>query len=353
MQRANCGLMSMLECPIPISRYPEIRLAHGGGGKLMQRLIKDLFAAAFDGLGLQLETDAAVVDATDRIAFTTDSFVVNPLQFPGGDIGKLAVCGTVNDLATSGARPAYLSASFILEEGLSMETLWEIANSMRSACEEAGVSMVTGDTKVVDRGHGDGVFITTSGVGTIDHDLVLQPSSIELGDAILLTGDLGRHGMAIMALRESLGFESEIESDCAPLNHIVHGLLESDVVVRCARDLTRGGLAAAANEVADASGETLFLNEAAIPVREDVRAACEVLGLDPLYVANEGRMMLVVPSGQADLALTVIKSLRYGENACRIGEVRSRDAFPVVLRSTIGIDRILDLLTGEQLPRIC
>ncbi|NBC16457.1 MAG: hydrogenase expression/formation protein HypE [Bacteroidetes bacterium] len=345
-----------LACPIPISDYPHVLLAHGSGGRLMHDLIARMFAAGFDGLGLDAAHDAAVVpvDGT-RLAVTTDSFVVHPLQFPGGDIGSLAVYGTVNDLAMSGAQPRYLSVGFILEEGLPMETLWQIVCSMRDAAERAGVHIVTGDTKVVDKGSGDGCFINTTGLGTLAADRTIAPGAIQPGDAILVSGDLGRHGIAIMATREGLTFESAIESDAAPLHAVVRDLLDDGLDVRCLRDLTRGGLSSALNEIAEASGYELQVDERQIPVREDVRGACEMLGLDPLYVANEGRFVAFVPAAQAERALAVMQAHPVAEGARQIGTVgddTEGDAV-VTLTSSIGVERILDMLSGAQLPRIC
>jgi hydrogenase expression/formation protein HypE len=341
-------------CPIPISDYPTVLLAHGGGGKLMHQLIEKMFVAAFGNPLLNSRHDGAVFDpAKQRHAFTTDSYVVRPLFFRGGDIGSLAVNGTVNDLAMCGARPLYLSAGFILEEGLPMETLWRIVRSMRAAADNAAVSIVTGDTKVVDRGKGDGVFINTAGIGVVDHDLVIAPASVRPGDVILLNGDIGRHGMAIMAEREGLAFESAIESDCAPLNGIVAELLRAGIEIHCMRDLTRGGLSSALIEIAEAGRVHIRIDESAIPVREDVRGACEILGFDPLYVANEGRFVCFVPARQADQALAVMRSNPLGVGASRIGAVSDSPAGLVTLTSWIGAARIIDMLSGEQLPRIC
>jgi hydrogenase expression/formation protein HypE len=349
-----------LSCPIPISDYPEVLLAHGGGGRLMRQLIGRMFFAAFGGSEAPAG-DSAVLDpgrdlsgAGRRLAFTTDSFVVRPLEFPGGDIGKLAVCGTVNDLAMAGARPAVLSAGFILEEGLPIPTLWRVVCSMRDTAVAAGVRIVTGDTKVVDRGKGDGIFINTSGLGVLEHSLEIGPASVRPGDTVIVSGDLGRHGIAIMAVREGLEFESQIESDCAPLWEPVRALLEAGVTVHCLRDLTRGGLASALNEIAADSGTRIHIREAVVPVREDVRGACEILGFDPLYVANEGRFVAFVPSVEAERAVGVLRAHPLGSGAAIIGEVVSDgDGGVVTLQSAIGANRILDLLSGEQLPRIC
>ena len=303
---------------------------------------------------LRTDHDAAIItlDAT-RLAFTTDSFVVQPLVFPGGDIGTLAVYGTVNDLAMAGARPKYLSAAFILEAGLPLEMLTSIVASMKHAADRAGVQIVTGDTKVVEHGHGDGVFINTAGIGILEHDSEICPAALKPGDAILVSGDLGRHGIAIMAVREGLQFETGIESDCAPLHEPVLALLGAGVDVHCLRDLTRGGLTSAVNEIATASGMAICLIEAAIPVREEVRGACELLGLDPLSVANEGRFIAIVAKEDADRAAEIMA--RYATDAAPaiIGEVLDTAPARVTIKSRIGTERILDMPSGEQLPRIC
>jgi hydrogenase expression/formation protein HypE len=371
-----------LSCPIPISQYPQILLAHGGGGRLMHQLIEKIFGAAFANEYLNERHDGAILtlDLTPppapprhgegsspfplreggqgvrsgtgvRMAFTTDSYVVHPLFFPGGDIGKLAVYGTVNDLAMCGARPLFLSAGFILEEGLPMETLWKIVQSMRAAAQQAHVQIVTGDTKVVDKGKGDGVFINTAGIGIIEHDLVISPKSVRPGDLILLNGDVGRHGIAIMAVREGLSFESTIESDCAPLAEVVLKLIEAGIELHCLRDLTRGGLASALNEIAQTAQVHITIDESAVPVREDVQGACEILGLDPLYVANEGRFIAFVAPQDAERALEILRT--FSSEATLIGRVLAEPRGLVTLTSRIGAQRILDMLSGEQLPRIC
>jgi len=341
-------------CPLPISQYTQVLMAHGGGGRLMQQLIDRVFVSAFSNPRLDERHDGAILDTQGRrLAFTTDSYVVHPLFFPGGDIGTLAVNGTVNDLAMCGARPRWLSAGFILEEGLPIETLERVVASMRQAAATAGVEIVTGDTKVVEKGKGDGLFVNTAGVGTIEHDLPIGPRHVRIGDAILLNGDLGRHGMAIQSVREGLEFEGPIESDCAPLADIVMGLIEAGIAVHCLRDLTRGGLAAGLNEIAATAGVQIDIAENAVPVSEPVRGACEILGFDPLYVANEGRMIAFVPESDADRALALLRALPVGAGACRIGSVLSDSPGLVTLKSRIGARRILDLLSGEQLPRIC
>jgi hydrogenase expression/formation protein HypE len=367
-----------LSCPIPISQYPQILLAHGGGGKLMHQLIEKLFGAAFANDYLDERHDGAVLDLNlshassskeggeplplregigvrsgggGRVAFTTDSYVVHPLLFPGGDIGKLAVYGTVNDLAMCGARPLFLSAGFILEEGLPMETLWKVVQSMREAAQKAHVQIVTGDTKVVDKGKGDGVFINTAGIGTIEHDRAISPRNVRPGDLILLNGDVGRHGIAIMAVREGLSFESAIESDCAPLAEAVLKLIEAGIEIHCLRDLTRGGLASALNEIAQTAQVHITVDESAVPVCEDVQGACEILGLDPLYVANEGRFVVFVAPQAAERALGILRT--FAPEATLIGQVFAEPRGLVTIKSRIGAQRILDMLSGEQLPRIC
>ncbi len=345
----SLGMNFTSTCPIPISEYPNVLLAHGSGGKLMHNLLAKLVLPAFDNMILQAQHDGAVFPVGNaKLAFTTDSYVVHPLFFPGGNIGTLAVNGTVNDLAMCGAKPLFLSAGFILEEGLSMETLWQVIQSMRETAQVAGVQIVTGDTKVVDRGKGDGIFINTSGIGIIEHDLTIAPSNVQLGDAILINGDIGRHGMAIMAAREGLAFESEIESDCAPLVASVLALIDAGIDVHCLRDLTRGGLASGLVEIATSAGFHIHIDETAIPVIEDVRGACEILGLDPMYVANEGCFIAFIPASQAEQARDIM-----GQNARLIGTVQDASSNFVTMRSAIGANRIVDMLSGDQLPRIC
>jgi hydrogenase expression/formation protein HypE len=320
----------------------------------MHQLLERIVLPTFKNPVLEEGHDGALLEmGGQRLAFTTDSYVVHPLFFPGGDIGALAVNGTVNDLAMCGARPLWLSAGFIIEEGLPMETLWQVAQSMKQAAAAAGVLLVTGDTKVVDKGKGDGLFINTAGIGRIEHDLVIAPRRVQAGDAVLLSGDLGRHGMAIMSVREGLEFESAIESDCAPLAEVVLALLRAGVHLHCLRDLTRGGLASALNEIATQAGLQVDVDETTIPVREDVRSACEILGLDPFYVANEGRFVVFLPAGDAARALEIMKSAAVSAGACCIGSVQPGSPGLVTLRNQLGAQRILDLLSGEQLPRIC
>jgi hydrogenase expression/formation protein HypE len=336
-------------CPIPISEYPNVLLAHGSGGKLMHNLIEKMILPAFQNSFLETRHDGAVFPVgNSKLAFTTDSYVVKPLFFPGGNIGTLAVNGTVNDLAMCGAKPLFLSAGFILEEGLPMDTLWQVIQSMQETAQAAGVYIVTGDTKVVDRGKADGIFINTAGVGVIEHKLTISPASVQIGDAVLLNGDIGRHGMAIMAAREGLSFESEIESDCAPLAKTVLALIDAGIEVHCLRDLTRGGLASGLVEIAQASSLHIHIDEVSIPIQEDVRGACEILGLDPLYVANEGRFIVFVPASEAERALDLL-----GVGSQLIGHIEAGSPGLVSIRSTIGANRIVDMLSGEQLPRIC
>jgi hydrogenase expression/formation protein HypE len=345
---------SDLACPLPLDEYPAVTLAHGGGGKLTQRLIKDIFLPAFGNPALEALHDGAVVaPPAGRLALTTDSFVVRPLFFPGSNIGALAVNGTVNDLAMCGARPLYLTAGFILEEGLPMETLWRVAQSMKRAAAAAGVAVVAGDTKVVERGRGDGLYVNTAGVGVLEHDLHIGPDAVRPGDVVLVSGDLGRHGMAVMAQREGLRFETTIESDCAPLWAPVEGLLRAGLRPRCLRDLTRGGLATCLLEIAAQSGLAIRVREADLPVPEEVAGACEILGLDPLFVANEGRFLALVPAGEAERALEVLRAFPVSAGAVLAGEVAAGPGGRVEAVSVLGVVRRLSLLSGEQLPRIC
>jgi hydrogenase expression/formation protein HypE len=342
-------------CPVPLSHRTEITVGHGGGGRLTQELINRVFRPAFSNASLDAQHDGAQLSfpGGGRLAFTTDSHVVSPLFFPGGDIGKLAVNGTVNDLAMCGARPLWLSAGFIIEEGFAIATLENVVASMRVAALAAGVSIVTGDTKVVERGKGDGLYVTTAGVGVIQTDLMIAPASIRPGDAIILSGDIGRHGMAIMAARAGLEFESEIRSDCAPLHTAVDALLGADLDIHCLRDLTRGGLATSLVELAESARVAIAIDAAKIPVPELVQGACEILGLDPFYVANEGRFVCLLPAAQAARAVEILKRTAPGGAPVIIGTVRPGPAGQVTQRSIIGSERIIDRLTGEQLPRIC
>ncbi len=342
-------------CPVPLPHRTEITVGHGGGGRLTQDLINRVFRPAFANPALDAQHDGAQLafPGGGRLAFTTDAHVVSPLFFPGSDIGELAVNGTVNDLAMCGARPLWLSASFIIEEGFAIATLEQVVASMRDAARAAGVSIVTGDTKVVERGKGDGLYVTTAGVGVIETGLVIAPPSIRAGDAVILSGDLGRHGMAIMATRAGLEFESEIRSDCAPLHTAVAALLGAGLDVHCLRDLTRGGLATSLVELAEAADVAIAIDAAQVPVSELVQGACEILGLDPLYVANEGRFVCVLPAAQAERAVAILRRTAPGGAPVIIGTVAAGPAGQVTQRSIIGAERIIDRLSGEQLPRIC
>ena len=341
-------------CPLPLRDYPEIVLGHGGGGQLSAELVEHLFVPAFGNPALAELGDAAVLDMpAGRLVLTTDSFVVRPLFFPGGDIGSLAVHGTVNDLAMRGARPLYLTAGFILEEGLPLATLGRIVQSMAAAARDASVQIVAGDTKVVERGHGDGVYINTAGAGVLAGAGVIGPASARVGDAVIVSGTLGDHGMAIMSVRDGLTFESPILSDSAPLHGLVAAMLATGAEVHVLRDPTRGGLAAALNEVARAARVSIELDEAALPVRAEVQAACEILGLDPLLVANEGKLVACVPAGDAARVLAAMRQHPRGADAVRVGDVVAGVAGRVVVRTTFGARRVVPLPVGDQLPRIC
>ena len=326
-------------------------LGHGSGGRLSAELLRDVFLPAF-GAPAALEDQATVAVPGTRIAMTTDSFVVRPLFFPGGDIGKLAVCGSVNDLAVGGARPLYLAVAFILEEGLPMDQLRRIAESMRRACDEAEIRLVTGDTKVVDKGKGDGVFITTTAVGVVPESCTLSIASARPGDAIVVSGSLGDHGVAILSVREGIEFETPLLSDCAPLTGLAQAALAAGRV-RCMRDPTRGGLSSALNELAEASRVGVELDETRIPLKPEVRSACEMLGLDPLYVACEGRLVAAVAPADEERVLAALRAHPQGREAASIGHVVAEHAGFVTVRSLVGGDRVLPMLSGEQLPRIC
>ena len=381
-----------LSCPVPRVADDRIVLAHGGGGRLTHQLIEKIFMPAFANDALEQRHDGAVLSVSgSRLAFTTDSFVVRPLIFPGGNIGDLAINGTVNDLAMCGARPLYLSAGFILEEGLEMETLRVVVNSMQQAAAKANVKLVTGDTKVVDKGKGDGIFINTSGIGVIEEfpglatsarpgaptvtgereknsgvpdvspilrdvgtrQPAIGPASVQPGDVVIVSGDLGRHGIAILSVREGLEFESPILTDCANVWPAVEALLNAGIEIHCLRDLTRGGLATTLNEIASDRNVCINVEESLIPVEETVQSACEILGLDPLYVANEGRFAVFVPAEQSDIALNVLKKVEVSEASVRVGSVEESPGRTVILQSRIGGNRVVDMLSGEQLPRIC
>ncbi|MFN7924785.1 MAG: hydrogenase expression/formation protein HypE [Bryobacteraceae bacterium] len=342
-------------CPTPLPAGDRVLLGHGSGGKLSARLLGEVFLQVFRSPVLARLDDQAVVEiGGTRVAFTTDSFVVKPLFFRGGDIGSLAVHGTVNDLAMGGAAPLFLSAGFILEEGLEMETLRRVAASMAAAAEAAGVEIVTGDTKVVEKGSGDGVFINTTGIGVVPAGLSLSPSSVRPGDRILVSGTLGDHGVAILSEREGLEFDGEFESDSAPLHTLVSAMLDAaGGAIRCMRDPTRGGLASSLNEIAARAGAGMEIDDRAVPVREAVRGACEMLGLDPLYVANEGKLVSVVAPEAADAVLAAMRAHSLGGDAAAIGIVTERHPGLVTARTAFGTTRIVDMLAGDQLPRIC
>lgn len=348
--------MTEFACPLPSLEHRHIVMGHGGGGRLMHQLIDAVFKPRFDNPHLAQGHDGAVVElAGVRVAFTTDAHVVHPLFFPGGDIGKLAVCGTVNDLAMCGARPLFLSVAFVLEEGLDLSVLERVAESVRCAAEEANVQVVTGDTKVVERGKCDGLYLTTAGLGLVEHQQLIVPASVRPGDAIVLSGDVGRHGIAVLGVREGMGLDPGIASDVASVWPLVRALLDARVEVHCMRDLTRGGLASALNEIALASGWQCEVMEDTIPVLDNVRGACELLGLDPLYVACEGRFVAFVPGDDAERAVALLRHVPGGENACVIGRVLDKPARgqEVIVVTRLGVRRILDMPLGEQLPRIC
>jgi hydrogenase expression/formation protein HypE len=358
-----------LVCPAPLRAYEHVLLGHGSGGTMTADLIQRLFLPGLGCDASALLEDQAVLELGDstgdadrtpptglkspRIAFTTDSFVVRPLFFPGGDIGRLAVNGTVNDLAVGGAAPLFLSAAFILEEGLPMDDLRRIVASMREACREAGVSLVTGDTKVVDRGKGDQMFVTTAGIGLVPDGRRLSVGNARPGDRVIVSGTIGDHGVAIMSVREGLEFETELKSDTAPLGSLTRVMLEACRDIRWMRDPTRGGLSSALNEMAQASRVGVRLIESAIPVRPEVRAACELLGLDPLYVANEGKLVAVLPPDAAEGVIDSMRKHPLGRDAAVIGEIVDDHAGMVIQRSVVGGERVVAMLAGEQLPRIC
>lgn len=341
-------------CPLPITNYKEIVLAHGSGGTLSRQLVDKIILPQFRNELLEPLHDGAIFSLGEqRLAFTTDSFVVNPIFFPGGDIGKLAIHGTVNDLAMCGARPRYLSASFILEEGLPMEDFWRVVQSMRAAADDAKVALVTGDTKVVDRGKADKIFINTSGIGVVPAGLNIHPARAQVGDKIIINGPIAVHGIAIMSVRQGLEFETEIASDTAPLHELVEALIAAKIDLHVLRDPTRGGVTSALAEIAQSARLGMLLEEVAIPISEEVKGACEILGLDPLYVANEGKFIAIVAKKDADAALAALRSHLSGKEAAIIGEVVQQHPGMVMMRTRVGGTRVVDMLSGEQLPRIC
>ena len=331
----------------------KILLAHGSGGKLAHELVEKSFVKAFANPFLAKLDDSAVIDLSGRLAFTTDSYVVSPIFFPGGDIGKLAVCGTVNDLAMSGAKPLYLSLAFIIEEGLPQGELNQVVESAQKAAQEAGVQIVTGDTKVVHRGSADKLFINTAGVGIIAEGVDISGSNARPGDKVILSGTIGDHGIAVLSQREGLSFSTQLESDCAPLGSLVAEMLAASPNIHCLRDPTRGGLATSLNELAKQSKVGIRIEEEKIPVREEVLAACEMLGFDPLYVANEGKLVAIVLAEDAGKVLKAIRGNHYGKSAAIIGEVRGEHPGRVVMKTCLGASRIVDMLVGDLLPRIC
>lgn len=341
-------------CPVPLRNQPNIVLGHGGGGKLSAELVEHLFLPAFRNEQLEQLGDAAVFQLNgSRLAMSTDSFVVRPLFFPGGNIGELAVNGTVNDLSMSGARPLYLSTGFIIEEGLPLATLARVVDSMAAAANKAGVALITGDTKVVDKGHGDGLYINTSGIGLVPSGLNIGANQARPGDVVLLSGTIGDHGMAVMSVREGLQFDTTIESDTAALNGLVAAMLAVTPEIHVLRDPTRGGVASSLNEIARSSQVGIRLDENKIPVNGAVRSACELLGMDPIYVANEGKLLAIVPPQQAEAVLQAMRHHPLGQQAAIIGEVVSRHPGVLVAQTGIGGTRVIAMQVGEQLPRIC
>lgn len=342
-------------CAPPLPHDEQIVMGHGAGGRMSHQLIRKAFLPAFQNPALDAGNDAALVmpDSHQRLSISTDAHVVSPLFFPGGDIGRLAVCGTVNDVSMLGARPLYLTAGFILEEGLSMDVLQRVIESMREAAEEANVQIVAGDTKVVQRGKADGLYITTTGVGVVREGVDVSGANARAGDAVILSGTIGDHGIAVLGARGELGFESSIQSDIAPLNHLIEAMLDASPHIHVLRDPTRGGLATTLNEIAAQSNVGILLDEMSLPIRPEVGAACEMLGFDPLYIANEGKLVCLVPREDAGKVLDVMKKTLYGEGAVIIGELTEEPRNRVLLKTAIGSTRVVDVLAGEMLPRIC
>jgi hydrogenase expression/formation protein HypE len=342
-------------CPVPIRKRGQVILGHGSGGKLSQDLIGDLFLPPFDNPILRASNDAGIIefDQDFRLAISTDSHVVWPLFFPGGDIGRLAVCGTVNDVAMMGAKPSYLTAGFILEEGLELAVLEQVVDSMRQAAAEADVQIIAGDTKVVERGKADGLYINTAGVGLVRKDAEIGGERATPGDVVILSGPIGDHGIAVLEARNELGFQADVKSDVAPLNHLVGAMLTASRRIHVLRDPTRGGIASTLNEIAGQSEVAIILDEKFIPVRPAVQAACEMLGFDPIYIANEGKLLAFVAEEDAQTVLDTMRRQRYGEEAVIIGHVEAAPKGRVLMKTTIGTTRIVDMLAGEMLPRIC
>ncbi len=351
----NLPQMQGAVCPVPLAHRQKIVMGHGSGGKMMNDLIRDIFLPPLDNPALRAGDDAGVVSPNmcTQLAISTDAHVVSPLFFPGGDIGQLAICGTVNDVAMLGAIPQYLTAGFILEEGLEIETLERVVQSMQKSAEEAGVEIVAGDTKVVEKGKADGLYITTAGVGVIIPGVEVGGALAQPGDVVIVSGTLGDHGIAVLGARGELGFESDIQSDVAPLNQMIASLFEISDQIHVLRDPTRGGVASALNEIANQAGVGIVLQENAIPVQPAVQAACEMLGFDPLYVANEGKLIVIVGREDADLVLATLQAHRYGQHAAIIGAVQESPAKRVLMQTAFGSSRVVDVLAGEMLPRIC
>ncbi len=331
----------------------KILLAHGSGGSLSHDIVDKGILSVLGNPILNRLDDSAVFDAKGKIAFTTDSHVVQPMFFPGGDIGRLSVCGTVNDLSVMGATPLYLSLALIIEEGLPMEDLKAVVNSIKEAADEAGVKIITGDTKVVNRGNADKLFINTAGIGIIPDGVNISGHNAKPGNKVILSGTIGDHGIAVLSKREGIGFETKLESDSAPLNKMIAEMMQVSDKINCMRDPTRGGLSSTLNEIAEQSRVSIRIDEEKIPIRREVAAACEMLGLDPLYIANEGKVVAVVEAEDADKIVEIMKKNKYGRNAAVIGEVTEKHAARVMLKTALGTSRIVDMLVGEPLPRIC
>jgi hydrogenase expression/formation protein HypE len=354
MDDSKNDFSGILSCPIPSSDYDKILLAHGGGGTLSHKLIAKLFYLQFTNEILDQQHDSGVFELNGlKIAFTTDSYVVQPIFFPGGDIGSLAVNGTINDLSVAGAKPLFISAAFIIEEGFEIEELWKIVLSMQKAAREADVKIITGDTKVVDKGKGDKIFINTSGIGIVPEGVNISPKNCKAGDVIILSGRIAEHGVAIMSSRENLEFETTIKSDTAPLDGLVEKMLNASKEIHMMRDPTRGGVASTLNEIAMTAKVGILIEEEKIPLAEEVKGACEILGLDPLYIANEGKLIAFVPENKAMEVLEAMRSHPLGKEACIIGKITSTDPETVIMKTSIGSNRIVDMMSGEQLPRIC
>jgi hydrogenase expression/formation protein HypE len=352
--KEKMNISNGLACPIPKSEYEKVVMAHGGGGTLSNQLIQKMFLTQFDNEMLQQEHDGAVFKiGNQRFAFSTDSYVVNPIFFPGGDIGNLAVNGTVNDLCMCGAKPMYISAGFIIEEGFAMEDLWRVVLSMKDAANKAGVQIVTGDTKVVDRGKGDKVYINTAGIGLIPENINISAENCSVGDKIIVSGRIAEHGVAIMSAREGLQFESQIKSDCAALNGLVDTMFKVTNQFHVLRDPTRGGISSALNEIAQKSNMGMLIQQERIPMTEQVKAACELLGLDPLYIANEGKLIAILPKNKSNAVLEEMRKHPLGADAAIIGEIVSEHPGTVIMETLIGSKRVVDMLSGEQMPRIC